>query len=290
MGAWAVGIAWLGLTTFAFELSRYGAGLPVTDPVAEGLEPEARADLRPARPEPAGTRPGIRDRGRVAAGLAIAWVLIVGIVVGFGELVLKAGHGNVLGDETVPHWFAAHRTPGWNRWSLVFSTLGATQAILIVSLATCVVFLAVTRRWRPVVFLAVLMFGELAAFLTAAAVVKRPRPDVSHLDQHLPTSAYPSGHEAATCCLYIALAILVIGHAHGWWRWLFLIPAVAMPVLVATSRMYRGEHHPTDILGSLLFSALWLTAVTLLVKPSARRRAESPVPARCARAQARQAT
>jgi len=92
---------------------------------------------------------------------------------------------------------------------------------------------------------------------------------VSQLDQHLPTSAYPSGHEAATCCLYVALAILVIGHARGWWRWLFLIPAIAMPALVAVSRMYRGEHHPTDILGSLLFAALWLTAVTLLIRPNA---------------------
>jgi undecaprenyl-diphosphatase len=77
---------------------------------------------------------------------------------------------------------------------------------------------------------------------------------------------------AATCCLYIALAILVIGHAHGWWRWLFLIPAIAMPILVATSRMYRGEHHPTDVLASLLFAALWLTATTLLIRPTAESR------------------
>jgi undecaprenyl-diphosphatase len=112
------------------------------------------------------------------------------------------------------------------------------------------------------------MFGELGAFLAAAAVVKRPRPDVHQLDSHLPTSAFPSGHEAATCCLYVAIAILVIGHAHGWWRWLFLIPAIAMPVLVALSRMYRGEHHPTDILASLLFAGLWLTATTMLIKPN----------------------
>ena len=275
VGAWAVGIAWLGLTAFAFELTRHAAGLPVTDPVTEGLEPEARADLKPARPEPAGGHPRVRDRGRAAAGIVVAWVLILGVVAGLGELVTRYGNGNVLGDHTVPHWFAAHRTPGWDRWSLVFSTLGATQAILIVSLATCVVFLAVTRRWRPVVFIAVVMAGELAAFLTVAAVVKRPRPDVTHLDHHLPTSAYPSGHEAATCCLYAAVAILVIGHARGWWRWLFLIPAVAMPVLVAISRMYRGEHHPTDILGSLLFSALWLTAATVLIRPNSDGRARA---------------
>jgi undecaprenyl-diphosphatase len=266
LGAWALGITWLGLTAFAFELGRHALNKPVTDPLSQGLEPEARADLVPAQPESVSAT---RHRGRIAAGVVICWVLILGIVIGFGELVIRLGNGNVLGDRTVPRWFAAHRTPGLTRWSEVFTTLGATEAILIVSVATCVVFLAVTRHWRPVIFIAVLMFGELGAFLTAAAVVKRPRPDVTHLDHHLPTSAYPSGHEAATACLYVAIAILVIGHARGWWRWLFLIPAVAMPVLVALSRMYRGEHHPTDILGSLIFAALWLTATSLLIKPNA---------------------
>jgi undecaprenyl-diphosphatase len=272
VGAWAVGITWLGVTAFAFELTRSATGQPVTDPVTEGLEPEARADLKPARPEPgAGRRSGRHPAhhwGRIAAGVVVAWVLILGIIVGIGELITKDGNGNVLGDRTIPHWFAAHRTAGWTRWSLIFTTLGATQAILIVALATCVVFLAVTRHWRPVIFVATVMFGELGAFLAAAAVVKRPRPDVTQLDRHLPTSAYPSGHEAATCCLYVAVAILVIGHARGWWRWLFLIPAIAMPVLVALSRVYRGEHHPTDILASVLFSALWLTATVLLIKPN----------------------
>jgi undecaprenyl-diphosphatase len=74
----------------------------------------------------------------------------------------------------------------------------------------------------------------------------------------------------------VALAILVIGHARGWWRWLFLIPAIAMPALVAVSRMYRGEHHPTDVLGSLLFAALWVSAVTLLVKPNRHDRPHRP--------------
>jgi len=269
LGAWALGITWLGVTAFAFELTRRATGQPVTDPVTEGLEPEARADLKPTQPEPVMSNTPVRHYGRIAAGVLVAWVLILGITVGVGELVTRNGNGNVLGDRTIPHWFAAHRTPGWTHWSQVFSTLGATQAILIVALAACVVFLAATRHWRPAVFVATLMFGELGAFLATAAVVQRPRPDVTHLDQHLPTSAYPSGHEAATCCLYAAIAILVIGHARGWWRWLFLIPAIAMPALVALSRMYRGEHHPTDILGSLLFSALWLTAATLLIKPNA---------------------
>jgi undecaprenyl-diphosphatase len=270
LGAWALGITWLGLTAFAFELSRQATGEPVTDPVTEGLEPEARTDLQPAEPETTMDHDRARRNGRTAAGVIVGWVLIVGALAGIGKLIMIThnGNGNLLGDHAIPHWFAAHRTPSLTNWSLIASNLGATQDILIVSVAACVVFIAVTRHWRPVIFLAAVMFGELAAFLLIAAIVQRPRPDVPNLDSHLPTSAFPSGHMAATTCLYVGIAILVFGHARGWWRYLFLIPAIGMPVLIAVSRMYRGEHHPTDILASVLFAALWLTAATMLIKPN----------------------
>ncbi len=271
LGGWTLGITWLGITAFAFELSRQAAGKPVTDPVTEGLEPEARTDLQPTEPETDMHHDRARTYGRIAAGVVVSWVLIIGAITGIGKLIMIThnGNGNLLGDHTIPHWFAAQRTATLNHWSLIVSNLGATQDILIVSVAACVVFVAVTRHWRPVIFLAVVMFGELAAFLAVAYIVKRPRPDVPHLDSNLPTSAFPSGHMAATTCLYVGIAILVIGHARGWWRYLFLIPAIVMPVAVALARMYRGEHHPTDILASVLFAALWLTATTMLIKPNA---------------------
>lgn len=271
LGGWALGITWLGITAFAFELSRQVTGEPVTDPVTEGLEPEARTDLQPTEPETTMRHDRARTYGRIAAGVVVIWVLIVGVITGIGKLIMIThnANGNLLGDRTIPRWFAAQRTPARTHWSLIFSNLGATQDILIVSVITCVVFLAVTRRWRPVIFIAVVMLGEVAAFLLIEDVVKRPRPLVTHLDHGLPTSAFPSGHVAATTCLYVGIAILVIGHARGWWRYLFLIPAVVMPVLIALARLYRGEHHPTDILASLLFAALWLTATTMLIKPNA---------------------
>jgi undecaprenyl-diphosphatase len=273
LGAWALGITWLGLTAFAFELSRQATGAPVTNPVTEGLEPEARTDLQPAEPETTmhdDRHDRLRKYGLIAAGIVVIWVLIVGAITGIGKLIMIThnGNGDLLGDRTIPRWFLARRTPSLNHLSLIASNLGATQDILIVSVVTCVVFLAVTRRWRPVIFIAVVMFGELGAFLIIEEIVKRPRPAVPHLDTGLPTSAFPSGHMAATTCLYVAIAILVIGHARGWWRYLFLIPAIVMPVMIATARMYRGEHHPTDILASVLFAALWLTTATMLIKPN----------------------
>src|SRR5262249_61701475 len=108
-----------------------------------GRRPAPSPAPAPPPREPAVDRTSAGHRGRIAAGVLVAWVLTLGIVVGAGELVAKAGNGNVPGDRTIPHWFAAHRTPGWNRWSLGFSNLGATQALIIAALAPGAAFLAI---------------------------------------------------------------------------------------------------------------------------------------------------
>src|SRR5262249_25316911 len=88
---------------------------------------------------------------------------------------------------------------------------------------------------------------------------------------HLPTSSYPSGHLAATVCLYTGIAVIVLARTDRWWRWLFVAMAVLMPVLVALSRMYRGMHHPTDLVGSLVLAFGWLAVTIAAVRPNAER-------------------
>jgi undecaprenyl-diphosphatase len=112
------------------------------------------------------------------------------------------------------------------------------------------------------------MVGELTLFLTSAAATGRPRPPVEQLDGRLPTSSFPSGHIAATLCLWIAIAIIAIPRIRHWWRWAFLVPAILMPAAVALSRMYRGMHHPTDVLGALLLAAAWLGVLWWVVRPN----------------------
>src|SRR5580698_8684806 len=94
LGAWALGITWLGITAFAFELSRQATGEPVTDPVTEGLEPEARADLQPAEPETTMQHDRARKYGRIAAGVVVCWVLIVGVLAGIGKLIMISHNAN----------------------------------------------------------------------------------------------------------------------------------------------------------------------------------------------------
>ena len=266
IGAWSIGTAWLGLTVFAFELHRTRTGHRVPQPLVEGLEPEAAVDVDPAEPHQhatVGTEPV-----RMAAWLVVGWVFVLGVVVGLGELVMRAGH-DLFGDESIPSALASHRTPALNAFSDFWSQAGNTHAILAVGLVAGTVAVGLIRRWRPAVFLFVLMMGELTLFLVSAKVIGRDRPDVPHLDGPLPTSAYPSGHVAATLCLYTGIALLVLPRTRAWWRWLTLVPAVAMPILVAGARLYRGMHHPTDILASVVLAAAWVTATYLAIRPHA---------------------
>ena len=37
---------------------------------------------------------------------------------------------------------------------------------------------------------------------------------------------------------------------------------------VAVARMYRGMHHPTDIVGGMVLAGMWVTATWWLIRPN----------------------
>jgi undecaprenyl-diphosphatase len=265
LAGWLLGLAWLGVTAYAFRLWRRERGRPVR-PLGEGLEPEAGREIAPA---PAEEHVLPHPRAAVAEVLT-GWVLVFGALYAFGMLVSYYADGTFVDtlDHAVPQWFAAHRADTLNDVSYWASKTGDTHAILLVSLIFCPLALAFWRRWRPVLFLALTMFGELTLFLASARGVDRPRPEVPHLDDPLPTASFPSGHIAATMCLWAAIALLVMPRTDRWWRWLTVVAAIVMPLAVAASRMYRGMHHPSDFVGALLLTAAWIGVLWLVVRPN----------------------
>jgi membrane-associated phospholipid phosphatase len=266
IAGWLLGAAWLGVTAYAFRLWRREVGRPDRS-LTEGLEPEAGDDIKPAPDE----THLIPHPWAGAAEILVGWVFIFGTLylVGLGVAFRAGGTFIDMLDTDVPQWFADRRTPALDDLSWAWSKAGDTHAILLVSLVVCPLMLAVWRRWRPVLFLVLTMVGELTLFLASAAAVDRPRPRVENLDGPMPTSSFPSGHIAATMCLYTALAVLVIGRFRHWTRWLMLLPAVIMPTGVAVSRMYRGMHHPSDVFGALVLTALWVGLLVWVVRPNA---------------------
>jgi membrane-associated phospholipid phosphatase len=268
VAGWLLGLAWLGVTAYAFRLWRRETGDPVPR-LVEGIEPEAADELAPAPQE----RHVLPQPRAGVAEILTGWVLTFGALFVFGELISRYVH-----DTGIPRWFAEHRTPVLDHASFYLSKAGDTHAILAVSLVFCPLVVAVLRQWRPVVFVVLAMMGELTLFLAASRAVERERPAVPHLDGTLPTSSFPSGHLAATFCLYTAIAIVVMPRTVRWWRWLPLAAAIVMPLAVGVSRLYRGMHHPSDELGAVLLGALWMTLLWWVIRPDrdATRPAEEP--------------
>jgi undecaprenyl-diphosphatase len=150
--------------------------------------------------------------------------------------------------------------------------LGSTFVVIGIAVVVGIA-LAIGRRWQAIGFLAAGLFIEVCSFLAATVAVSRPRPSVPQLDVAPPTSSFPSGHTAAALVLYASIAIIV-------WtltdsrvlRALFVLLAVLVPIFVAMSRLYRGMHHATDVLGSVVLAvgslscAMVVTRVTTAVR------------------------
>ncbi|MEV6279854.1 phosphatase PAP2 family protein [Nocardia sp. NPDC051832] len=270
LAGWLLGALWLLLATVAFDRWRREAGIADPGPLPGDVAADAEADLRPV---PVRHAPTLPHPWRGAGELAVAWVLLVGVLLGIGLSVRE-----LAAETTVLHWdhrvvavLAEHRNAVCTTVLEVFGTVGNTVAILSVA-----VVVAVLRSWRPVVFLGVALVGEITAFLTVAAIVDRDRPAVAPLDPDLPpTASFPSGHVAASVTLYAGTAALVWASTRGR-RFRFLAGvALLVPVLVGVQRLYAGAHHPTDVMGAVLLGAVWTAIAWWVVEPVAADRSSA---------------
>ncbi|MFD0561005.1 diacylglycerol kinase family protein [Kitasatospora saccharophila] len=177
------------------------------------------------------------------------------------------------GERGLVGWLAAHRTPALTTVSEWLSALAFTPAVVAVTAAVAALLL-IRHRWRAAGWLAGAVALQATLFVTAAHLVDRARPDVVRLDGALPTSSFPSGHVGAATALYGGLGLLALRGVRGRWRVVLCALAWTVPVLVAASRLYRGMHHPTDVLFGVLngAAALWVVAHALPAR-------ERPAPA-----------
>jgi membrane-associated phospholipid phosphatase len=194
--------------------------------------------------------------------LACAVVLTVALV-GVGWLLAKVVHDDGIGraDASVSRWLAGERIPDLNDATRYTSEVGGTLTVTALAVVAVAFAALAWRRWREPMLVAVAVAGEVAIFLVVTMLVDRERPPVRHLDEAPPTSSFPSGHTAATIALWGSLAVLANERARSAVvRNLFLVLAFVVPVLVASSRIYRGMHYLSDVLGGVLLGGLWLLA------------------------------
>ncbi|MFF7361647.1 diacylglycerol kinase family protein [Streptomyces sp. NPDC008125] len=241
-----------------------------------GVDEERPGISRPGR-SPALTS----GTGRAAVRVGALTVCQAGLMTGLGLLITGPARDwwPLTVEDEVNEGFERIRTHALTSASLIGSGAGNTSTVVGITLLVCVGLILIPRlpRWREAVFLAVAVSLQSLVFLVITESVDRTRPDVERLDASPPTSSYTSGHTGAATALYGGLAVLVLSRVRGPWRKVLGAVFLLIPLLVGVARLYRGMHHPTDVVGGLLNGGLSLLIVGRAVL--ADDYAAAPVPA-----------
>ncbi|MFE6787081.1 diacylglycerol kinase family protein [Streptomyces sp. NPDC057680] len=193
----------------------------------------------------------------------------VTLMVGLGLLVTRDPVAGLLTsvEDRVSRGFAADRTHVADAVSSGLSVLAGTQSIVAITLlcVAALLLLPGVTRWAEAVFISASVATQSAVFLIVTVCVRRPRPAVPHLDAAPPTSSFPSGHVGASVALFGGLAVLALTRLRGRRRYVVAGVLLLVPPLVALSRLYRGMHHPTDVVGGLVNGTLTLLVIGSVV-------------------------
>jgi membrane-associated phospholipid phosphatase len=202
------------------------------------------------------------------------YLAICAVFIGVGLLVTHQLSALTRWDDSVVRSFADHRTSSLNHWTDYATKVADTFGILIVLVVAVIVLLLFRHRWDAL-FLVLALGLELATFLTVNTVVGRPRPSGPRLGSLPSTSSFPSGHTAAMVALYGGLAVLINARLRarivGLVAWLVAVLAAAA---IGLARVYRGMHHPSDVIAGALMGFAVLTVAFLAVRAAQRAAAE----------------
>ncbi len=107
--------------------------------------------------------------------------------------------------------------------------------------------------------------GDMLTGLIKAGVV-RPRPtrDLVRVVSDLQEASFPSGHVVHYVTFYGFLFYLVFIHLkQRWFRTALLTLLAGIILLVGPSRIYMGQHWPSDVGGAYLVGTLWLGVIII---------------------------
>jgi membrane-associated phospholipid phosphatase len=271
----------------------------VTPPVkVSGVPLDSRASRR-IRPGPGGPAERLGNRLRRIHPLAVSWivanvgaVLLACAMIGLGFFVTKvllSSNAIADADAWLPRWVEDQRTPFWDDASYIGSML-SDRPVLIPLVGAVVLMLVTRKRWRMASFVLQAGLAEVFCYGLVTRFVERPRPEpVEQLDTFNLLHSFPSGHVAAAVAIYGGLTLLLAAHFKDIRaRVAIWTVGAAVPLVVAASRIYRGEHHPIDVVAGALmgvgalcvaiFAARTARRVAELrtVRHAARRAAEAP--------------
>ena len=248
-----------------------------------GVPLDSRASRR-IKPGAGGPAERLGNRMRRIHPLLVSWivanvgaVLLSILMIGLGLFVTKvllSSEAIADGDAWLPRWFNDRRTPFLNDASY-YASMISDRPVLIPLVAIVVFSFVLRKRWRLGSYFLQAILAEVLTYGLVTRFIERRRPEpVEQLDEFNLLHSFPSGHVAASVAVYGSLGLLLAAHFKDIRaRIAIWTIAVGFTLVVGTSRVYRGEHHPIDVVGGVIMG-IGAICVALFAARTARRVAE----------------
>lgn len=221
--------------------------------------PSARPELKAARPA---ELKAALPRMAVLAGI---WAVLVGLLIAVGEIVVRSTAVTHF-DRHATSVLVDSRTASLDSAMKVVTWLGSWVALTVMAVFVAALVLA---RHLPVfaaVVAALAWAGESGGVRIGKEVVARDRPPEAIRLVPAHGWSFPSGHASTAVLAFTVLAMCVMAltrrRAVRYLGWLIAVLAIAA---TAFSRVELGVHWTTDVIASVVFTAVWLTAIAVLL-------------------------
>jgi undecaprenyl-diphosphatase len=204
----------------------------------------------------------------LAGGLFTAWAGD-----GFIDLAEKV-HGNNAAlqklDTSIHDWAVRERTSGATTFFTIMTIIGG-PAGLAVLLTIIGIILAIRRRWRWLIYLAVTAGGGALLNLELKRYFARARPIAAEMLRRANGYSFPSGHAMGSAVAFGALAYLAFRAIRSWPAKTAVIAFLyTLVASVALSRVYLGVHWISDVLAGVTVGTVWVTTTTVAYETTRR--------------------
>ncbi|PIC58237.1 phosphatase PAP2 family protein [Sporosarcina sp. P12(2017)] len=197
---------------------------------------------------------------KLSLRLLAVWIICI-LFTGFFAYIARSIHLQTISsfDEPIIDFVQSAESPGLTSIMKLFTTIGSTTSVVLLAILTLGVLLWKKHRAQAVLF-AIVLAGTGILNQVLKFIFKRERPDFNRLID-IGGYSFPSGHTMMAFSLYTILTYILWRNVKNTGsQVVIIILAAMMIVMIAVSRIYLGVHFPSDIVGGVLASSVWLFA------------------------------